>query len=80
MMRWLNIGSSYQDRIEKLTRLSPHELLGVSESCTQAELKSAYLHLVKTYHPDRSDPFMSRNNQEIVKLINAAYDRLKDSI
>ncbi|MBZ9963736.1 J domain-containing protein [Mesorhizobium sp. BR1-1-2] len=78
-MKWQNIELGYKGRIEQLAKLSPWELLGVAESCTPAELRAAYLRLVNTYHPDRADPFMSRNNEEVVKLINAAYDRLRSN-
>ena len=76
-MKWKNIDLSYKDRVTQLSRLSPYELLGVSEGCSAEELKLAYRCLIKTYHPDRADPFMSRQCEEIIKLINAAYDRLK---
>ena len=56
----------------------PYRTLGVAPDATLEELKSAYIVLVKTYHPDRSDPFMARHNEEVIKLINAAYEKLKD--
>jgi curved DNA-binding protein CbpA len=61
-----------------MAKLAPHELLGVEPGSSTAEIKVAYLRLVKAYHPDRSDPFMARHNQEMTKLINAAYEKLKD--
>ena len=60
-----------------MASLSPHELLGVSEQASQQDIKAAYLRLVKAYHPDHSDPFMTCHNQEMLKLINAAYDKLR---
>ena len=76
-MKWRNLDSRYTDRVTQLASLSAHELLGVEAECTDAELKRAYLERIRSYHPDRADPFMQATNQEIVKLINAAYDRLK---
>jgi DnaJ-class molecular chaperone len=78
MMRWKELRNGYSDRIATLASLQPHELLGVSTDATGEELKSAYIKLVKTYHPDRSDPFMARHNEAVIKLINAAYEKLKD--
>jgi DnaJ-class molecular chaperone len=78
-MKWQDIEPGYKDRIVQMAKLSPYELLGVAETCSPAELKAAYLGLIKAYHPDRADPFMSRNNEEVVKLVNAAYDRIKGS-
>ncbi|WP_375692114.1 hypothetical protein [Pseudooceanicola sp. LIPI14-2-Ac024] len=34
------------------------------------------MQLVKTYHPDGSDVFMTQYNQEVLKLINSAYEKL----
>jgi DnaJ-class molecular chaperone len=78
MMRWKELRNGYKDRVTELAALPPHELLGVTIDATSEELKSAYIRMVKTYHPDRSDPFMARHNEEIIKLINIAYEKLKD--
>jgi len=78
MMRWKELRNGYKDRVAELAALPPHELLGVTSGATAEELKSAYIRMVKTYHPDRSDPFMARHNEEVIKLINAAYEKLKD--
>jgi DnaJ-class molecular chaperone len=78
MMRWRELRNGYNDRIAALAALPPHELLSVAPDATAEQLKSAYMRLVKTYHPDRSDPFMARYNEEVIKLVNAAYETLKD--
>ena len=75
-MKWKNITASYADRIREMEKLAPHQLLGIDEQASAKEVKAAYLRLVKAYHPDRSDPFMARYNQEVTKLINVAYKRL----
>ncbi|MGY5852408.1 MAG: molecular chaperone DnaJ [Candidatus Thorarchaeota archaeon] len=53
-----------------------YELLGVSRSATQDDIKRAYRQLAKKHHPDRNpdDP----NSEEILKRINEAYDVLSD--
>jgi DnaJ-class molecular chaperone len=77
MTRWKDLRSGYNDRIAELAALQPHELLGVCADATAEELRSAYISLVKAYHPDRSDPFMARHNEKVIKLINVAYEKLK---
>jgi DnaJ-class molecular chaperone len=77
-MRWKELRKRYNGRLVALASLPPHELLGVAVDATGEELKSAYIRLVKTYHPDRSDPFMARHNEAVIKLINVAYEKLRD--
>lgn len=78
MMRWKELRKGYSDRVAALAAMAPHELLGVAANARADEVKSAYIKLVKAYHPDTSDPFMARHNQEVIKLINAAYEKLRD--
>ncbi|XUM23201.1 J domain-containing protein [Bradyrhizobium oligotrophicum S58] len=77
-MRWKNLNQGYKDRIALLAALPPRELLGIQANASRDDIKSAYLRMVKAYHPDVSDPFMARHNQEVLKLINTAYDQLKE--
>ena len=79
MMRWNNLNQGYTDRVEALSAKTPHELLGVSVDAGAHEIKVAYLRKVRAYHPDVSDPFMAKHNQEVLKLINAAYEKLKEN-
>lgn len=53
-----------------------YKILGVSESCTYAELKSAYRKLARKWHPD-----VAGNSADVVfkfKEINEAYEILSD--
>jgi DnaJ-class molecular chaperone len=75
-MRWRELTHGYEDKLAVLASQSPHEVLGVAHDCSPEQLKAAYLRLVKSYHPDKADPFMARHNEEVLKLINAAYERL----
>ncbi|PSO52381.1 MAG: molecular chaperone DnaJ [Cyanobacteria bacterium QH_8_48_120] len=50
-----------------------YETLGVDSQATQAEIKQAYRHLVKRFHPDSNSE--TANHDKIVSL-NAAYEVL----
>lgn len=49
-----------------------YQLLGVSKTASQEEIKSAYKKLVMQHHPDRG------GDADLFKQINEAYDTLKD--
>lgn len=55
----------------------PYEVLGVSETATDAEVKKAYLNLARKYHPDNyHDNPLADLAQEKMKEINAAYEEI----
>lgn len=56
---------------------SPYEILGVSESDSDEQIKKAYRDLVKKYHPDQyvNNP-LSALAAEKIKEINVAYDEI----
>ena len=57
--------------------MNPYEVLGVSESATDKEIRAAYLELVKKYHPDRyTDSPLHDLADEKMKEINEAYDTI----
>ncbi len=56
---------------------NPYEVLGVSPSATDEEIKSAYRALARKYHPDNyGDNPLSDLAQEKMKEINEAYDAI----
>ncbi len=75
-MKWKNRKPQLSDELARLAGLEPHELLGVSPDATTDEVKSAYRRMVKVYHPDKADSFMKNHNEQVIKLVNEAYERL----
>ena len=57
--------------------MNPYEVLGVSPTASQEEIRAAYMKLVKKYHPDRyQDSNLKKQAEEKMKRINAAYDMI----
>jgi DnaJ-class molecular chaperone len=79
-MKWRPLNGKYQDRIEVLRAMPPHVLLDVAANATAEEIKRAYRRKVKTYHPDRIDSFLRPHGEEIMKLLNRAYQVLQTGL
>ena len=56
-----------------------YRILGLTSGASPGEIRSAYLDLVKVWHPDRftHDPKLKLKAQDQLRVINAAYERLK---
>jgi DnaJ-class molecular chaperone len=78
-MKWINSQKLLADELDRLSKLTPEELLGVTRQAGPADIQKAYRLKVKVYHPDKADTFMKLYNQEVTKLLNAAYKFLIES-
>ena len=75
-MKWVFLSQESGEAFYKrLCEMPAHELLGISESASDAELTHAYRRLVAKYHPDRLDVFLKPYTDRLMRLINAAYDQ-----
>ena len=80
------VAAASREMIEKAFAEMPHQdhyhLLGVPQTVAEQEIKKAYFHLAKLYHPDRHfDPEMSGMKDKLDTLfarINEAYQTLSD--
>jgi len=54
-----------------MNNFNPYYILGINQGCSQNDIKRAYRHLAKKYHPDRS----TRNSDQFIK-IQTAYEML----
>ena len=58
--------------------MNPYQVIGVSETATDEEVRAAYIQLVKKYHPDKyQDNPLKNLADEKLKEINEAYDTIQ---
>jgi len=78
-MKWRDLSNSYQGRIEALqSQLAsdPYAVLGIEFTASDEEIRLAYRKKVRAYHPDRQGEFLRSHAQEVIKIVNAAYERI----
>ena len=54
----------------------PYEVLGLDRGATEADVRAAYLRLVKKHHPDKNPG--DKASEWIFKEVQSAYDTLRD--
>ncbi len=75
-MRWRDVRPLDASSMEALAKRPPAAILRVAPDASCADIKAAYRRLARAYHPDVAAPFVRRRNQEMLKLINRAYEAL----
>ena len=78
-MNWRPL-NTHINRIEELRRLAPHDLLGVARHASGADVRAAYRKHVRIYHPDAVDAFLKPHCEEVMKLLNAAYESMLSQV
>ena len=78
-MRWREVHPLDVSSAAALSKRTPAEILRVAPDASCVEIKAAYRRLVRVYHPDVADAFLRRRNQEMLKLVNRAYEALARS-
>ena len=78
-MKWRDVPRTYSDKLAELRNQlvrDPYGVLGLTEAATDEEVKRAYRKRASTYHPDKQGEFLRAHAQEVIKVVNAAYERI----
>lgn len=78
-MKWTDVPREYPDRLERLRKSlesDPYSVLDVASSASNDEVRAAYRRKVRAYHPDRQDDFIRAHAQEVLKIVNSAYEKV----
>uniref|UniRef100_A0A7N0UQI9 J domain-containing protein n=1 Tax=Kalanchoe fedtschenkoi TaxID=63787 RepID=A0A7N0UQI9_KALFE len=76
--RSISVRASARVGAAALADLSFYELLGISESGSQVEIKQAYKQLARKYHPDVSPPDQVQEYTQRFIRVQEAYETLSD--
>lgn len=76
--KWRDLQPNYIDPVLLASHCDPFEVLGVSREADWATIKRAYHSKVRVIHSDVADPFMKQHNESMMKLVNRAYELLKE--
>jgi DnaJ-class molecular chaperone len=77
-MKWRDLKNGAAQRLEALKKADPYALFSVERGTELSDIKTAYRAMVRTYHPDKADPFMRPYCEEVLKVINRAMARIED--
>jgi DnaJ-class molecular chaperone len=67
--------------VDNLKKLNFYEIFEIPITATDDVIRKSFLRLSMIYHPDKNnDPVTKQRNTEIFKIINEAYDTLRDPI
>ena len=77
-MKWKNRTRQSTDELSRLNSMAPHDVLNIKSDSSLEEIKTAYRQKVRIYHPDKSGSFMSKHNEEVIKIIIKCYKQLID--
>ncbi len=76
-MKWRELKQGPVGRLDQMRKVDPYALFGVARGAALDEVKRAYREMVRTYHPDKADPFMRSHCGEALKIINDAMARIE---
>jgi DnaJ-domain-containing protein 1 len=76
-MKWRDLKNGAH-RLDALQKADPYTLFSVERGAALSDIKAAYRLMVKTYHPDKADPFMRGYCEEVLKIVNRAMARIED--
>ncbi|WP_315543388.1 TerB family tellurite resistance protein [Capnocytophaga leadbetteri] len=72
-------GSRYQQQNTQRNAPDAYNILGISRSATDAEVKQAYRNMAKKYHPDKvitEDEAIKKGAEEKFKQVQQAYEQI----
>ena len=72
-------GSRYQQQNTQRNAPDAYNILGISRSATNAEVKQAYRNMAKKYHPDKvitDDEAIKKGAEEKFKQVQQAYEQI----
>ena len=78
IMKWRDLNPNTAGRLDELKKADPYALFSVARGADLSSIKQAYRLMVRTYHPDKADPFMRSYCDEVLKIINRAMARIED--
>ena len=79
-MKWRDLNRGPTTRLDEMRKVDPYALFGLARGAALDDVKRAYREMVKTYHPDKADPFMRSYCGEALQIINDALAQIEARI